>query len=286
MKTDEIKWAAEQRFHFIEHRAFWYGELNRADLTARFGISIPQASKDLVAYQNLYPDNLSYDHSHKRYVSTEKFNPHFIDCAAETFLRGLLIEGAQESDLNKLPGVCESVPLPTRKIDAHILGAIVQCKYKERSIEVLYQSMNPKRPVAEWRRISPHRFATDGLRWHVRAFCHLDQKYKDFILSRCLDTREVGDSGPQAEPDRMWHETFAVELTPNPLLSKGQQKIIEADFGMQNGRIQISVRKALLYYFSKRLRLDVAQMADSPGEAPVVVANKAAFDEALREATK
>ena len=44
------------------------------------------------------------------------------------------------------------------------------------------------------------------------------------------------------------------------------------------------VRKALLYYFQKRLRLDVADKLDDPHEMPVVVANRADFDAALGEA--
>lgn len=35
-----------------------------------------------------------------------------------------------------------------------------------------YQSMNRDRPDPAWRRISPHAFGFDGLRWHVRAWCH------------------------------------------------------------------------------------------------------------------
>jgi hypothetical protein len=43
------------------------------------------------------------------------------------------------------------------------------------------------------------------------------------------------------------------------------------------------VRKALLYYFQKRLRLDVAGVLDNPRETPVVVANRTEFDSALDE---
>ena len=39
----------ERRFEFIEFRLLWDGRLNRADLTAYFGISVPQASMDLAA---------------------------------------------------------------------------------------------------------------------------------------------------------------------------------------------------------------------------------------------
>ena len=51
---------------------------------------------------------------------------------------------------------------------------------------------------------------------------------------------------------------------------------------MAKGRASLSVRRALLYYLEKRLRLDVKD--DSPAETPVVVANRGAFEEALASA--
>ena len=42
---------------------------------------------------------------------------------------------------------------------------------------------------------------------------------------------------------------------------------------MPNGEASIPVRLALLYYFEKRLRLDVDAKKDKAAEKPVVVAN-------------
>ena len=53
---------------------------------------------------------------------------------------------------------------------------------------------------------------------------------------------------------------------------------------MEDGRISVPVRKALLYYFQKRLRLDVSSELDKPHETPIVVSNRAEFDAALAEA--
>jgi hypothetical protein len=53
---------------------------------------------------------------------------------------------------------------------------------------------------------------------------------------------------------------------------------------MIEGRIAVPVRFALLYYFNKRLRLDVAERFDKPRERPVVVANQPEFEAALQKA--
>ena len=73
-------------------------------------------------------------------------------------------------------------------------------------------------------------------------------------------------------------------LAPNSALSENQQAVIAQDYAMRGGQVKVPVRKALLYYFQKRLRLDVADKLDNPHEIPVVVANRAAFDAALAEA--
>jgi hypothetical protein len=52
---------------------------------------------------------------------------------------------------------------------------------------------------------------------------------------------------------------------------------------MQGGRSVLRVRRALLYYLNKRLRLDVAEKQDRPKETPVVVANRDEYDQALKE---
>ena len=51
-------------------------------------------------------------------------------------------------------------------------------------------------------------------------------------------------------------------------------------------RVSVPVRYALLYYFSKRLRLDVVDRFDDPQEAPVIVKNRDEFDIALSEAMR
>jgi WYL domain len=180
----------------------------------------------------------------------------------------------------------EVMPIPSRRVDVNVLRSILSAIRRQRSLRILYQSMNPKRPKPVWRWISPHALGNDGLRWHVRAYCHTDDEFTDFILSRCLNSE--GDEAQQmsAAQDVDWREFFSVVLVPNGLLSKGQQDIIAQDYCMTKGQIAIPVRKALLYYFRKRLRLDVATVMDNARETPVVLANKKEFDRAILEVEK
>ena len=67
------KWGRQKRLEFIEFRLYWQGRINRSDLRAHFGISIPQASLDLRRYQELCPHSVEYDRSGKFYHPTAGF---------------------------------------------------------------------------------------------------------------------------------------------------------------------------------------------------------------------
>ena len=286
----KLRWGIERRLEFIEFRLFWEGGVNRSDLVNEFGVSVPQASKDLALYQQQAPDNIRYDRSRKKYFSQQDFQPRFINPDADAYLEWKTANATSGKGLTNNRDVAvlcmDQLPTLQRRIDVNVLRSLLDCVRDRRSIEILYQSMNATRPEPGWRRISPHAFGSDGLRWHARAFCHIDRKFKDFILSRCVDTRSIDKAGAVAADDKFWMEYFVILLGPNPRLSGSQQEVIARDFSMQNGEVEVSVRRALLYYFSKRLRLDLVHNIDDPQEAPVIVKNRITFDTALSEAIK
>lgn len=283
----KMRWGAEQRLEFIEFRAFWEGGVNRSDITERFGVSVPQASNDLTQYRELAPANLIYDSSAKRYVASPDFVPQFLTPNPDRYLSQLRAKAEgiirlDETWIGVAPDA-QAMPVPSRHVDAGLFRGLLAVIRKGLSVDVHYQSMSPNRPDAHWRRITPHAFGSDGLRWHVRGYCHIDECFKDFVLSRWRGLRDEAPAGAQGRQDEDWHETFNVELKPNPALSPSQQKAVAWEYDMPKGRTVLAVRKAFLYYLKKRLRLDVD--GDSPAETPVIVANRKAFEEALASAT-
>ena len=285
-----LRWGVEQRLEFIEFRLFWEGGVNRSDITRFFGVSIPQASKDLTQYQELAPDNVRYDRSEKRYFAAQGFASVFLKPDAESYLAQLnkvaaAPDAGAYSWLTDPPSV-DTMPVPHRRVDVETLRAVLAAIRDKVSLEILYQSMNTQRPDPVWRRISPHAFGCDGFRWHVRAFCHIEDKFKDFLLSRIMGIRNTEMSHVDGEADTLWGSFFDVVLAPNPKLGENQRRVIAQDYAMPDGEISIPVRQALLYYFRKRLRLDVADVLDDPQETPVVVTNRAEFDRVLSEAMR
>jgi hypothetical protein len=225
-----------------------------------------------------------------------EFKPRFIKPNADRYLAQLTgiateVIGLEDTWLSRPPEM-SVIPMPRRKVDPLILRALLRSIRLHRSIEIEYQSLNSATPKPVWRWITPHAFASDGFRWHIRAFCHRDAAFKDFLLSRCSGTRAEGEPCESNESDREWLSFFDVELKANPNLSEDQRKAVELDYDMRDGLLILHVRLALLYYFDKRLRADFAQsnpngtVKPDPREIPLVVHNRDAYEQCVKSMNK
>ena len=264
-----LKWGVERRLEFIEFRLFWEGGVNRSDIIEMFDVSVPQASKDLTLYQERAPHNALYDKSAKRYVASPQFSPIFQKPDPDGYLSRLrsLAEGLTERSESWIanPPQTDIALTPRREVESGVLQAVLGAVRRSRSIEIYYQSMSRERADPMWRRMTPHAFGYDGFRWHARAYCHIDKKFKDFLLPRILEVRGAGEPGASADQDRQWNETFDVEIGPHPDLTPSQQAVVAKDYGMKNGRAILTVRYAMLFYVLKRLGLlgDAAKLEPS-----------------------
>lgn len=269
----ELRWGVAQRLEFIEFRLFWEGHVNRSDLMEQFGLSVNQASADLNRYIGIAPDNMVYDKSARTYVRGPEYAAQFLKPDASRYLAQLrsLADGIMDSDdtwIAELP-TYDAAPTPARGVNPVTLRSVVSAIRRSEAIEVKYQSLS--RPEPSWRWIAPHAIGFDGFRWHIRAFCKTDEAFKDFLLSRILQTRGVEASGTTDAADADWQEYVTLEITPHPELSENQKKVIALDYGMRGGKAKIKVRRALLYYALKRLGLDTNPGARKPQDQQIVL---------------
>jgi predicted DNA-binding transcriptional regulator YafY len=278
-----MRWGTERRLEFVEFRIFWDGVISRGELVEEFGVSVPQASADFALYQKMAPGNIEYDSSKKRYVATPAFSPKYLIPNADRYLAQLkaISDGVMSLRDTWISTTVDldALPIPSRRYDPQKLKRFLEVIRKRGSIEIQYQSLTSD--GTRWRRISPHALGSDGLRWHLRAYCHESDVFKDFVLTRCHDLRSEGDGSQGQESDALWNSFFEIVLIPNPKLGPSQQEAVQEDYDMKDGAIRIPVRQALLYYFNKRLRLDVAESVDRPLETPLVVANRTDFETLL-----
>ncbi|MFG6565325.1 WYL domain-containing protein [Sulfitobacter sp. 1A13421] len=105
----------------------------------------------------------------------------------------------------------------------------------ETSIEISYQSLSRPDPV--WRRIAPHAIGYDGFRWHVGAWCEIDNVFKDFLFSGICDISGTHPAAVKSAEDADWHSYFEMVIGPHPDFSDSQKAVIADDYGMVDGRI-------------------------------------------------
>jgi len=274
----DLRWGVEQRLEFIEFRLFWEGHVNRSDVMQQFGLSVNQASSDLNRYLGFAPDNMVYDKSARTYVRGPSFKPVFDKLDAGRYLAQLrsVAEGLLDRDdcwIANLPAY-DSAPTPSRGVNPTTVRFVIDAIQCAGSVEIKYQSLS--RPELIWRWIAPHAIAFDGFRWHTRAYCLTDDCFKDFLLSRVLETRDSKPCDVSPTSDIDWAEEVTLEIAPHPALSEMQRQVIELDYGMVSGRAVVRVRRALLYYAIKRLGLDSDPASRKPEEQQIILLSSSA----------
>lgn len=67
--VERSNWFVERRIDWIAETMRVFGFINRRHLERKFGISTPQAAKDLGEFQRRFPDAIKYDRSRKMYIA-------------------------------------------------------------------------------------------------------------------------------------------------------------------------------------------------------------------------
>jgi hypothetical protein len=227
-------------------------------------------------YTELASGNLEYDKSSRTYIATPSFKPHFESVGPRQYLSQLLslernILSSDQVFMSFRPPIA-SVPLPTRTIESTTLALILRAIASKGKLDISYQSI--ARDEEQVRSISPHAFGYDGVRWHVRAYCHLREGFRDFVFGRILSAGALTASAIDSENDHEWHTLVDLVLAPNESLTPNQRHGVEIDYGMTSGRVSISCRQAMLFYTLRTLNFEV-DGTPRKGERQLVITNLA-----------
>jgi len=251
--VDQLSQAQRERLAFLEMRAYFTGELRRADIEARFGIKPAASSRDLSAYRDLEPGNLDYDVAARCYRPSKAFKPIF-EFSSERVLAWLLQGFGDGLELKlRKAAPCEG-PGNLVRPDLAILSTVTRAMCARRAIKVSYLSMSSG---AANRELVPVALADNGLRWHVRAFDRANARFGDFVLTRIAKAKEI--DGPVAEDellpaDEQWARIVDMEVVPHPGVRWAQA--VEADYGMEEGVLRLRSRAALAGYVLRRWSID------------------------------
>ena len=277
-----FRWSQERRLQFIDFRLQWERRINRKDVTEFFKISVPQASADISRYVDLAPGNLEYDTSSRTYIASIGFTPLFESTGPRQYLSQLLalerkILTDDQTFLSFRPPVA-SVPLPSRTIESKTLVLMLRAVAERSMLEICYQSI--ARDEKQERYISPHAFGYDGVRWHVRAYCHLRRGFRDFVFGRILSADRLKASPIDPANDLEWNTNVELILMPDASLTPEQRKGVEADYGMEDGTVTIACRQAMLFYTLRTLNFEMNGLPRKD-ERQLIIANLAEIKQFL-----
>lgn len=252
------RWTKDKRLEFIDFRLQWDGQLNRSDLTSFFGISVPQASIDIAEYTKLSAANLSYDKNLKTYLRSKNFTPLFDTSTPESYLSELIKQSNADTSLDESyigwAPANDFVPILTRRVPSKILFRVLNAIRGNCVIDVSYLSKDQEHPTS--RRLSPHAIVNDGIRWHIRAYCHKRAEFRDFVIARFMSVKMVDEQGQVSTKDTEWNNIVKLELSPDPRLPTSHQKVIELEYSMTNGLVEVFCREALVFYIQRRLGIE------------------------------
>lgn len=273
-----VRWDLAQRYRLIETVAWWEGRLTTGHLMQSFGISRQQASKDINSYlADHAPDNLVHDRKAKGYVPAPGFEPRFIDKSASTYLQLLFQNNERAEHLEGLKLACthtQVLDVPDRSVRPEMLRPLLKACREGLRLETEYVSLNTPEP--EIRLIAPHTLVNTGMRWHVRAYCEKNRGFRDFVLSRFRGEPELlGKTEQGIDQDEGWNTEVQIVLQPDERLGQAQKAIIEADYGMTDGRLAIPSRPALAKYVLQRYLIDYKNHNPKPEAQQIVVKNLA-----------
>ncbi|MDH5433425.1 MAG: WYL domain-containing protein [Gammaproteobacteria bacterium] len=271
-----FSWELILRYRYIEIIALWEGRLTSKSLINAFGIGRQQASKYINNYINsISKTNLIYDKQLKGYRPTENFNPVLTNGEISEYLQLLnqqddLMSIFNELNLNQ-PNT-HILQSPTRSLSANIIQPIIEAARDNKRVDIRYLSMTSPQPKE--RIISPHTIIFNGHRWHIRAYCEDQQDFRDFVLSRITEVYDIeGDCIHMQNEDIAWNTFVDIVIKPDPRLNNHQQKIIERDYSMTNGKRSFKIRGALVTYFLQLLNLDYQQPHNNPKIQQIIVSN-------------
>lgn len=246
--------AQRDRLSYIEMKLRFLGDVRRQDLVDRFGIQVAAATRDIAAYKEIAPGNISYDTKSKVYLYGADFKPVF-DFPHERIL-AWLAQGFGDGEPAELKSwiACET-PSRLTNPNLEVLAGVTRAIYQKCPLGIVYHSVSSGRTKRE---IVPFALIDNGLRWHVRAFDRKAQEFRDFVITRIEKTQVMKSAEIEGyerpDQDIQWSRIVELDLIPHP--DQPHPEITEMDYGMRDGVLHMKLRAATAGYILRKWSVD------------------------------
>ena len=249
----DLSAAQRQRLAYIEFKVWFHGEVARKHVLERFEVATAAGTRDLALYKELAPENVLYECKAYHYV--HGFRPLFHHDVGRVLaaLTSGYGSGSPPASGELLP---HAVPARLNLPPLETLATVTRAICTQQVLKLNYHSMKSGPAMRE---IVPHSLVDSGLRWHVRAFDRTKGHFRDLVLTRMekvvpMATAVAVTLEELASADAQWHRDVALTLVPHP--AHPYPKVIERDFGMQRGRLQVTLRAAMVGYVLRQWQVD------------------------------
>lgn len=267
---------AEFRQKQLELLLRWEGRLNNGRVRDLFGISQVRASEWIREFRDHHPTWTVWDSKARSFYATVLYQRQSLEDEPETesslsrylVLAGLPFreQGADTSGIVWAAYPDLLAPNPT------IFAAVLAASRDGVVAEISYRSM--RQPKLHTRLVSPHSIVRAGRRWHMRAYCHQSQMFKDFALGRMGTVRRTDLVGESSESeDHDWNRRVKLKLVAHPALTADQAALVEAEYFGGKKSSTHRCRLALVNYVIQDLRVATDYKAQLPPGYQIAVAN-------------
>lgn len=236
----------EQRLRYIDMCAYVLGLTNRRQLMNRFDIKEAWSTRDFKRYQQMAENNLVYNNRLKAYSPTKWFSPYYQHDIKDVI--DLIANGTQKIVCQpKFSILSGSYSVPGIFPSLSVVAPIFRALNLEAKVEITYLSRTSGQSV---RTIAPHTLIKTGNFVYVRAYDHKSGEFRSFKLNRVVSSRDSDITVAENHGktfDNEWNTEIDVIVGING--SPENPKTIEFDYGLTNGRLAITMRRALLPFF-------------------------------------
>lgn len=258
VKTD----LAEARQRAIETLLLWEGRASNSRLREFFTVHASQAARDLAAYRDSAPHDVSFDVGSRAYVASETLAPRLTMGTFREYAN--LIGAPSYGPFNPgVPAAFEHVGLEDDLVKPSVFRPLHLAIAHGQGVTIAYASMS--HPEPRKRTIYPHALVYGGPRWHLRAWCTLRSAFLDFNLGRISAAKRLPDRAPfGAQDDAGWTSEVKVRLVPHEALTAGQQRLVRVEYmGGTSARV-ITRRAALVPYLLQAYRAALDPVEQRP----------------------
>jgi len=259
----EIPQKTCERLRYIEFRVLFLGEVCRPDIAHRFGVKAATCSRDIALYQELAPQNLRYELSRRRYVSTPEIKPLF-DHDSIDALRFLHSSQFTITIGDPKHRKVATFSVPSRPLEWEKIYRVTQALQSAANgkQEVIYIDYVSDSGGQKGREIIPHAVFTFGGFWYLRAYDRDSSDFRNFKFNRilksaCIDTSYLKEE--TARYDSAWNSIEEITLVAHP--QKEHKEAIQEDYDIPEKGKKFEVPQALLGFLLTDWRVDCSPEA-------------------------